>query len=90
MLISLFPTPFGRFQILGSAGQNPKLILTLCHIGVEISRYVQDCSLEIGSLSNNEILTALIRAEAWQQRNLRTQKYCSSTVQTRVYLEEKW
>ena len=26
MLISLFPTPFGHFQFLGSAGQNPKLI----------------------------------------------------------------
>ena len=32
MLISLFPTPFGHFQLLGSAGQNPKLILTLCLI----------------------------------------------------------
>ena len=32
MLISLFPTPFGHFQFLGSAGRNPKLILTLCHI----------------------------------------------------------
>ena len=32
MLISLFPTPFGHFQFLGSAGQNPKLILTLCHM----------------------------------------------------------
>ena len=30
MLISLFPTPFGHFQFLGSAGQNPNLILTLC------------------------------------------------------------
>ena len=30
MLISLFPTPFGHFQFLGSAGQIPKLILTLC------------------------------------------------------------
>ena len=30
MLISLFPTPFRHFQFLGSAGQNPKLILTLC------------------------------------------------------------
>ena len=30
MLISLFPTPFGHFQFLGSAGRNPKLILTLC------------------------------------------------------------
>ena len=30
MLISLFPTPFGHFQFLGYAGQNPKLILTLC------------------------------------------------------------
>ena len=32
MLISLFPTSFGHFQFLGSAGQNPKLILTLCHV----------------------------------------------------------
>ena len=32
MLISLFPTPFGHFQFLGSAGQNPKLILKLCHM----------------------------------------------------------
>ena len=31
MLISLFPTPFGHFQFLGSAGQKPNLILTLCH-----------------------------------------------------------
>ena len=31
LLISLFPTPFGHFQFLGSAGQNPNLILTLCH-----------------------------------------------------------
>ena len=31
MLISLFPTPSGHFQFLGSAGQNPNLILTLCH-----------------------------------------------------------
>ena len=30
MLILLFPTPFGHFQFLGSAGRNPKLILTLC------------------------------------------------------------
>ena len=30
MLISLFPTPFDHFQFLGSAGQIPKLILTLC------------------------------------------------------------
>ena len=30
MLILLFPTPFGYFQFLGSAGRNPKLILTLC------------------------------------------------------------
>ena len=29
MLISLFPTLFGHFQFLGSAGQIPKLILTL-------------------------------------------------------------
>ena len=28
-LISLYSTPFGCFQFLGSAGQNPKLILTL-------------------------------------------------------------
>ena len=34
MLISLFPTPFGHFQFLGSAGRNPKLILTLCLIHV--------------------------------------------------------
>ena len=33
MLISLFPTPFGHFQFLGSAGQDPKLILTLCLSG---------------------------------------------------------
>ena len=32
MLISLFPTPFGHFQFLGSAGQNPNLILTLCRL----------------------------------------------------------
>ena len=31
MLISLFPTPFGHFQFLGSARQNPKLIPTLRH-----------------------------------------------------------
>ena len=30
MLIKLFPTPFGHFQFLGSARQNPNLILTLC------------------------------------------------------------
>ena len=30
MLPSLFPTPFGHFQFLGFAGQNPKLFLTLC------------------------------------------------------------
>ena len=30
MLILLFPTPFAHFQFLGSAGRNPKLILTLC------------------------------------------------------------
>ena len=29
--VSLFTTPFGHFQFQGSAGQNPKLILTLCH-----------------------------------------------------------
>ena len=34
MLISLFPTPFGHFQFLGSAGQNPNLILTLCLRGL--------------------------------------------------------
>ena len=32
MLISLISTPFGHFQFLGSAGQNPNLILTLCLI----------------------------------------------------------
>ena len=31
---SLFPTPFGHFQFLGSAGQIPKLIQTLCHTQV--------------------------------------------------------
>ena len=31
MLVSLFPTLFGHFQFLGSTGQNPNLILTLCH-----------------------------------------------------------
>ena len=30
--ILLFPTPFGHFQFLSSAGQNPKLILTLCTV----------------------------------------------------------
>ena len=35
MLISLFPKLFGYFQILGSAGQNPKTILTLRHMYVD-------------------------------------------------------
>ena len=41
MLISLFPTPFGHFQFLGSAGQIPKLILTLCLLqGISIIMFI--------------------------------------------------
>ena len=51
MLISLFPTPFGHFQFLGSAGQNPKLILTLCHKKVT-------CGEQMLTILSNKVIFA--------------------------------
>ena len=71
MLISLFPTPFGHFQFLGSAGQNPKLILTLCHTMIMYSSLLQTVGTPTYfciSISRNNPTSTLLRTDNCNSR----------------------
>ena len=76
MLISLFPTPFGHFQFLGSAGQNPNLILTLCHMQTNKCIYF---SAQILFIYQNYFLLVKFLQHPWSEREFHILKALSNT-----------